>query len=112
MTTRRRIRTGTGAGKNPLPARRQKSSSSTAGGGVPAEIREIIEGGGVDPREWVAEWVEEALSLSIGVLAQRYVARRMGVGESAGDLSGGRHRQKVEAIVNDGAGEAARAGLI
>ena len=89
-----------------------KSSSTTGAGGVPAEIREIIEGGGVDPREWVAEWVEEALSLSIGVLAQRYVARRMGVGESAGDLSGGRHRQKVEAIVNDGAGEAARAGLI
>ena len=88
-----------------------KSSSSTAGGGVPAEIREIIEGGGVDPREWVAEWVEEALSLSIGVLAQRYVARRMGVGEAAGGL-GGKHRQKVEAIVNDGAGEAARAGLI
>ncbi|RYP61806.1 hypothetical protein DL769_007559 [Monosporascus sp. CRB-8-3] len=75
---------------------------------VPDEIREIVENGGVDPREWVAEWVEEALSLSVGVLAQRYVARRMGVGEG----SIGKGKQKVEAIVDDGAGEAARAGLI
>ncbi|KAI1771977.1 maintenance of telomere capping protein 1 [Hypoxylon cercidicola] len=75
---------------------------------VPDEIREIVEGGGVDPREWVAEWVEEALTLSIGVLAQRYVARRMGVGE--GGL--GKGKQKVEALLQEGGGEAARAGLI
>jgi hypothetical protein len=30
----------------------------------------------------VAEWLEESLSLAVGVVAQRYVARRMGVGES------------------------------
>ncbi|OTA68460.1 hypothetical protein K449DRAFT_323350 [Hypoxylon sp. EC38] len=75
---------------------------------VPDEIREIVESGGVDPREWVAEWVEEALSLSVGVVAQRYVARRMGVGE--GGL--GKGKQKVEALVQEGGGEAARAGLI
>lgn len=75
---------------------------------VPDEIREIVDGGGVDPREWVAEWVEETLSLSIGVVAQRYVARRMGVGE--GGL--GKGKQKVEALLQEGGGEAARAGLI
>ncbi|XXH06023.1 hypothetical protein Hte_012468 [Hypoxylon texense] len=75
---------------------------------IPDEIREIVEGGGVDPREWVAEWVEEALTLSIGVLAQRYVARRMGVGE--GGL--GKGKQKVEALIQQGGGEAARAGLL
>ncbi|KAI0003462.1 maintenance of telomere capping protein 1 [Xylariaceae sp. FL0662B] len=75
---------------------------------VPDEIRVIVEGGGVDPREWVAEWVEEALTLSVGVVAQRYVARRMGVGE--GGL--GKGKQKVEALVQEGGGEAARAGLI
>ncbi|KAI2469521.1 maintenance of telomere capping protein 1 [Annulohypoxylon bovei var. microspora] len=78
------------------------------GESVPDEIREIVDGGGVDPREWVAEWVEEALSLSIGVVAQRYVARRMGVGE--GGL--GKGKQKVEALLLEGGGEAARAGLI
>ncbi|KAI1374194.1 maintenance of telomere capping protein 1 [Hypoxylon crocopeplum] len=75
---------------------------------VPDEIREIVETGGVDPREWVAEWVEETLSLSIGVVAQRYVARRMGVGE--GGL--GKGKQKVEALLLEGGGEAARAGLL
>lgn len=74
---------------------------------VPEEIREIIEGGGVDPREWVAEWVEEVLSLSIGVVAQRYVARRMGVGE--GGL--GKGKQKLESVLEDGGSEAARAGI-
>ncbi|KAK4160165.1 maintenance of telomere capping protein 1 [Cladorrhinum sp. PSN259] len=77
-------------------------------GKVPDEIRAIIESGGVDPREWVAEWVEEALSLSVGVVAQRYVARRMGVGEGGG-MKG---KAKVEDVMADGGGEAARAGLI
>lgn len=77
-------------------------------GHVPEEIREIIESGGVDPREWVAEWVEEALGLSVGVVAQRYVARRMGVGE--GGI--GKGKQKVESVLQDGGNEAARAGLI
>ncbi|ORY57818.1 maintenance of telomere capping protein 1 [Pseudomassariella vexata] len=75
---------------------------------VPEEIREIVEGGGVDPREWVAEWVEESLNLSVGVVAQRYVARRMGVGEGGF----GKGKQKIEAVLHDGGGEAARAGLI
>ncbi|KAK4143998.1 maintenance of telomere capping protein 1 [Dichotomopilus funicola] len=77
-------------------------------GRVPEEIREIIESGGVDPREWVAEWVEETLGLSVGVVAQKYVARRMGVGE--GGI--GKGKQKVETLVEDGGNEAARAGLI
>ena len=76
-------------------------------GRVPDEIREIIESGGVDPREWVAEWVEEALGLSVGVVAQKYVARRMGVGE--GGI--GKGKQKVESVLQDGGNEAARAGL-
>ncbi|KAK0719228.1 maintenance of telomere capping protein 1 [Lasiosphaeris hirsuta] len=75
---------------------------------VPEEIREIVEGGGVDPREWVAEWVEEVLGLAVGVVAQRYVARRMGVGEG----SIGKGKQKAEDILQDGGGEAARAGLM
>jgi hypothetical protein len=71
---------------------------------LPPEIQDIIMSGGVDPREWVAEWLEEILSLGFGVVAQRYVARRMGVGE------GGIGRGKVkEDIVESGAGEAARA---
>ncbi|KAJ4991197.1 Maintenance of telomere capping protein 1 [Stagonosporopsis vannaccii] len=74
---------------------------------LPQEIREIIESGGVDPREWVSEWMEETISLSVGVVAQRYVARRMGVGE--GGLGKGKAR---EANLEDGAGEAARAGII
>jgi hypothetical protein len=75
---------------------------------LPEEIAEIIESGGVDPREWVSEWVEEILSLSVGVVAQRYVARRMGVGE--GGI--GRGKARMEEVLGDGGGEAARAGLI
>jgi hypothetical protein len=74
---------------------------------LPPEIQEIIESGGVDPREWVAEWIEESISLSVGIVAQRYVARRMGVGE--GGIGRGKAR---EAIVEAGGGEAARAGII
>ncbi|KAJ4350834.1 hypothetical protein N0V95_004387 [Ascochyta clinopodiicola] len=74
---------------------------------LPREIEEIIESGGVDPREWVSEWMEETISLSVGIVAQRYVARRMGVGE--GGLGKGKAR---EANVETGAGEAARAGII
>jgi hypothetical protein len=73
-------------------------------GRLPDEIQEIIQSGGVDPREWVSEWVEELLALGVGVVAQRYVARRMGVGE--GGIGKGKAR---EAMVDAGAGEAARA---
>ncbi|TVY38583.1 Maintenance of telomere capping protein [Lachnellula subtilissima] len=75
---------------------------------LPEEIAEIIESGGVDPREWVAEWVEELLSLGVGIVAQRYVARRMGVGE--GGI--GRGKARMEEVLEEGGGEAARAGLI
>ena len=74
---------------------------------LPQEIQEIIESGGVDPREWVAEWMEETISLSVGIVAQRYVARRMGVGE--GGIGRGKTR---EATLETGAGEAARAGIL
>lgn len=74
---------------------------------MPSAIRQIIETGGVDPREWVSEWMEETINLSVGIVAQRYVARRMGVGE--GGLGRGKAR---EAVVEAGGGEAARAGII
>jgi hypothetical protein len=76
-------------------------------GHVPPEIRDIVESGGVDPREWVAEWVEEALALAVGIVAQRYVARRMGVGEGAI----GKGKKKVENVLAEGGNEAARAGI-
>lgn len=71
---------------------------------LPEEIQDIIASGGVDPREWISEWMEEVLSLSVGVVAQRYVARRMGVGE--GGIGRGKRREE---IVESGGGEAARA---
>ncbi|KIW09431.1 uncharacterized protein PV09_00316 [Verruconis gallopava] len=74
---------------------------------LPEEIIEIINSGGVDPREWVAEWVEEIISQVTGVVAQRYVARRMGVGE--GGIGRGKARQEFDEAA---AGEAARAGVI
>ena len=74
--------------------------------GTPEEIKEIIESGGVDPREWVAEWVEEVLGLGIGIVAQRYVAKRMGVGEG-GFMRGKARESTVDAL----AGEVARAGV-
>ena len=79
------------------------STSGAEGPNLPEEIVEIINTGGVDPREWVAEWVEEILSLAVGVVAQKYIARRMGVGE--GGI--GRGKAKDEAIMSGG-GEAAR----
>jgi len=82
-------------------------SSGAGQAGLPDEIAEIIDGGGVDPREWVAEWLEEILTTAVGVVAQRYVARRMGVGE--GGLGRGKRR---EAAVESNGGEAARAGII
>ncbi|KAH8700404.1 maintenance of telomere capping protein 1 [Talaromyces proteolyticus] len=74
---------------------------------VPDAIAEIVESGGVDPREWVADWIEESLSLAVGVVAQRYVARRMGVGE--GGIAKGKLRAEQTTTVESGAGEAARA---
>lgn len=98
---------------SPTSPSHQKSSFFSQGSddynpNLPEEIAEIIESGGVDPREWIAEWVEEVLTLGTGVVAQRYVARRMGVGE--GGI--GRGKARMEEVMNDGGGEAARAGLI
>lgn len=82
--------------------------SSDAPDALPESIREIVEAGGIDPREWVAEWMEEVLTLAIGVVSQSYVAKRMGVGE--GGIGRGKARATLE---EDGsAGEAARAGII
>ena len=80
------------------------ASPDMAESDLPEEIADIVNTGGVDPREWVAEWVEEILALSIGVVAQRYVARRMGVGQ--GGLGKGKARQQA---LESGGGEAARA---
>ncbi|KAL8777301.1 MAG: hypothetical protein Q9213_007928 [Squamulea squamosa] len=80
------------------------SPTETSESQLPPEIVEIVESGGVDPREWVAEWIEETLSLGVGVVAQRYVARRMGVG--LGGIGKGKARQQA---LESGGGEAARA---
>ncbi|KAG6027065.1 hypothetical protein E4U41_001076 [Claviceps citrina] len=72
------------------------------------DVRDILDSGGVDPREWVADWLEHTLDLSVGVVAQRYVARRMGVGEAGLD----RGKKPVEESLEAYAGEAARAGII
>ena len=78
-------------------------------GTLPESIEEIISSGGIDPREWVSEWVEETLSLVVGVVSQRYVARRMGVGEG-GPGKGKLKADKTQiAMVESGGGEAARA---
>ena len=61
---------------------------------LPEPIRQIMDAGGVDPREWVVEWVEEAVGLAVGVVAQKYVAKRMRVGE-AGEV-GEAMRQAAE----------------
>lgn len=79
------------------------AAADSGGAQLPEEIQEIIRDGGIDPRDWVSEWVEETLTLGVGIVAQRYVARRMGVGE--GGLGRGK---KPEHAIESGAGEAAR----
>lgn len=76
---------------------------------VPEAIAEIIEAGGVDPREWVADWIEESITLGVGVIAQRYVARRMGVGEGGVGKGKGKMKAEKASMVESGAGEVARA---
>ena len=58
------------------------SASPDSAESLPDEIAEIVMSGGVDPREWAAEWVEEVLTLGVGIVAQRYVARRNWTGQS------------------------------
>lgn len=65
------------------------------------DICEIVESGGVDLREWVVEWIEEVLNLSVGVVVQRYVVRRMGVGE--GGI--GKGKMRMEDVVQENVGE-------
>lgn len=79
------------------------SASPESGESLPDEIAEIVMSGGVDPREWIAEWVEEVLTLAVGIVAQRYVARRMGVGQ--GGIGRGKARQEA---LESNAAEAAR----
>lgn len=94
------------------------ASGADGGSELPESIAEIIESGGVDPREWVAEWVEETLTLGVGVVAQRYVARRMGIGEGGVGRGKGKMQQQqgnlkaergASEMVESGGGEAARA---
>lgn len=33
----------------------------------------------VDPKEWVKDWIRQGLNLGVGVLAQEYVIKRMGI---------------------------------
>ena len=68
---------------------------------VPEVIRNIMDIGGIDPREWIVEWVEEAMGLAVGVVAQRYVAKRMRIGDS------GSHGMKGKGVSTGG--EEARA---
>lgn len=78
---------------------------------LPEEIAEIVDNGGVDPREWVSEWVEESIGLAVGIVAQRYVARRMGVGEGCPTRPDLHTKRANENVMADGGGEAARAGI-
>ena len=72
---------------------------------VPDVIRNIMDIGGIDPREWIVEWVEEAVGLAVGVVAQRYVAKRMRIGDS------GSHEGMKGKEVSSG-GEEARAAIL
>jgi len=56
----------------PFPAKwAQWLDANSNDGDLPESIQSIIASGGLDPREWVAEWIEEILSLGVGVVAQR-----------------------------------------
>lgn len=53
---------------------------------------------------WVSEWIEKAIGLTVGVVAQRYAVRCMGVSE------GGTGRGKARArALEEGEGETVRA---
>lgn len=86
-----------------------EAPSTGVEGALPESIEEIIESGGVDPREWISEWIEETISLAVGIVAQRYVSKRMGVGE--GGIGKGKMRadRPASETVEGGGGEAARA---
>ncbi|KAI0998422.1 hypothetical protein K3495_g9774 [Podosphaera aphanis] len=77
--------------------------------GLPEEIAQIIGSGGVDPREWVSEWIEEIISLATGILAQRYVARRMGVRERG--IAKGKGKAKMDDMPGEREKEAVKSSL-
>lgn len=39
----------------------------------------VFESFEADPRDWIIDWIEEGLGLAVGVVAQSYVTKRMGV---------------------------------
>ena len=84
------------------------SSDNASSSSLPADIATIIHTGGVDPREWVAEWLEETLTLGVGVVAQRYVARRMGVGVKGQPGEAALEGGKRYGVEDAGGGEGAR----
>lgn len=59
---------------------------STASQALPYEWAQWLDNEGhgfqkaaIDPRDWVFGWVEDALNLAFGVIAQKYVTTRMGL---------------------------------
>lgn len=59
---------------------------STASQALPYEWAQWLDNEGhgfeeaaIDPRDWVSGWVEDALNLAFGVIAQKYVTTRMGL---------------------------------
>ncbi|KAH0489193.1 hypothetical protein TgHK011_009634 [Trichoderma gracile] len=62
---------------------------------VHEDIRSIVEEGELDPREWVAGWLKDSLTLSVGIVAQWYVARRMQVGVNHARTGAGEKKKKV-----------------
>ncbi len=68
---------------------------------MPEEIREIVEAWRRRSPRVGGRVGGGGLSLSVGVVAQRYVARRMGVGE--GGM--GKGKRRMDAVMEDGGGE-------
>ncbi|KAM0478259.1 hypothetical protein ACHAPX_005449 [Trichoderma viride] len=64
----------------PRPMTPESGDEESLHNRVHEDIRSIVETGELDPREWVAGWVKDSISLSVGIVAQWYVARRMQVG--------------------------------
>lgn len=64
----------------PRPMTPESGDEESLHNRVHEDIRSVVETGELDPREWVAGWVKDSLSLSVGIVAQWYVARRMQVG--------------------------------
>ncbi|QLL33792.1 hypothetical protein HG536_0F01170 [Torulaspora globosa] len=58
----------------PKHAREQPKEEDASSGAAAEDDEEEI----VDPSDWVKEWVEDGLFLSLGVVAQNYVIERMG----------------------------------